>query len=153
MYSVQSHWLQAPDSCHIQQVSMPKCVTTTHPPSRMRLMKERTRSSCSHSLPSPLCTIRFWPFLYCLAAICLVLLASFGLQILGCGVLSGLVTTISNIRRTTAQLVLLLLCIPCQRYEVHIRIAIVSSPLQPWRPWRLWRKHSIMPPKADCKSI
>lgn len=45
--------------------------------------KEKIHSSCSHSLPSHLCKTRFWSFLYCLAAICLVLLASFGLQILG----------------------------------------------------------------------
>lgn len=44
--------------------------------------RERTRSSCSHSLPSPLCTTQFLSFLYFLAAICPVLLASFGLQIL-----------------------------------------------------------------------
>lgn len=43
--------------------------------------RERTRSSCSRSLPSPLCTTRFLS-LYFLAAICPVLLASFGLQIL-----------------------------------------------------------------------
>lgn len=130
MYPVQSHWLLAPDSCHIQQVSMSECVTTTHQLSRMQLMKEREPAARVRVRCLPLsvrpgfCPCIFW-LLY--APCCLLPLACRSSR--GCGVLSGLVTTISNIHRTTGALVLLLLCILCQRYQEHIRIAsLLSSP-------------------------
>lgn len=146
MYPVQSHWLQAPDYCHIQQVSMSECVTTRQP-SRMRLIRRkstaRVRILCLPISVRPgfghSCIV--W-LLYASCCLLPLVCRSSG----GCGVLSGLVTTISNIRRTTGELVLVLLCILCQRYEVHIRIALFSSPLQ---LWRLWRRHSIMSPKKD----
>ena len=129
LFSLIGSWLQTPaisSRCQCQNVSQ-----KTHQLSRMRLMKEREPAARVRIRCLPL-SVRpsfcpsciFW-LLY--APCCLLPLVCRSSR--GCGVLSGLVTTISNIRRTTGALVLVLLCIFCQRYQVHIRIAsLLSSP-------------------------